>query len=176
MPDGEERAAGLRLAVRARRVGDDVADGDAEVAAGGDDGLDVGSPRHRTAGAVDPPPTAPPIASLPITNIGTSGPPRLMASGLPYFANAGPMPIFCASFENAVSASARLLRYCSIERRVGRRRHQFRRQHIRHRRQRRHGLGLAALVGEHAPAGRLLLPVGEVLERRLLAVGACAGS
>ena len=37
-----------------------------------------------------------------------------MRSGLPNFVNAAPVPIFWASSENAVSASARLLRYCSI--------------------------------------------------------------
>lgn len=57
------------------------------------------------------PPIALPIASAPITKIASFGPPMFMASAEPYFANAAPMPIVCASSENAYSAAIRLWRW-----------------------------------------------------------------
>src|SRR5262249_49491749 len=49
-----------------------------------------------------------PIVSDPVTNPGSSGRPRLIASALPYCAKALAIPIFCASLENARSARSRL--------------------------------------------------------------------
>jgi hypothetical protein len=48
--------------------------------------------------------------SAPTTMPTSPAPPRLTASALPNCANAGPRPIFCASFENARSAVSRLSR------------------------------------------------------------------
>ena len=56
-----------------------------------------------------PAPTDLPMASGPTTKPALFGPPMFTAVALPHLVKAAPSPIFCASSENARSASARLL-------------------------------------------------------------------